>query len=899
MIGFDLFNISISYWPADSYQYNTISGAYFGVSAGDVNGDGLADIAGGRIYSGTVDIYRGGSGVPPTGMFPWIDSRGSRNDLFGYDVDLHGDYNGDGLADLVIGHPSCTQYEPSNPPYPDSYVHYGTPAGPSVPVSWRWSWVAPDNQCVNNVAAAGDLNGDGYDELVVSGEGEAWVVYGSPTGLSDRATSLGERVPFTWGRRTEEVWSEGLGDVNGDGYDDLLYAWSETMEVFLGGPDGVLERPVWSLALDVNHPGRRGFGAGDLNGDGLDDIIAGSPWADVGEWEQAGVLGFWSGRVVDDIDGDGFLNGDDCEPHRSWAYPGAVELPGNDIDEDCDGLMLCHLDEDGDGYAGAATVSVAADNGTCTDQGAFTEALDCWDADAALGPQAAELAHDDVDQDCDGYVLCFGDLDGDGFGGPEAVEIVGAACSTAADYAPDGQDCDDTRWYVNPGQAEVPNNPLDEDCDGVVGCSLDADGDTFGDPWFIVGSPDTSCLHPYMTDNPSDCDDGDPTVYPRAPEIADDEVDQDCDGADGCYQDRDGDGWGGFLDQTELSCVGHPNPLVVRGIPGGDCDDWRDEVNPDRVDDPFDDFDNNCDGLWSCYTSDADGDGYGGPGDAFAMDVYDPPPGRDYCGSPYVLSGDCAPLDPLTRPYAPTSTIGLDRDCDGEMSCAADEDGDGFGRLGVLRETPLTCDEPGLAWDETDCDDGDPLVSPAGSDVPGSGVDGDCDGRVTCWVDTDGDGYGSLTSVVVPGMSCDVPGAAWASGDCRPQNPAWHPGALDVPGDGVDADCDGLDTFHLTITPSPAAAGQQVTLEVRGAVPGRTVWLARSGGGPGAGPCPAALAGACVGMTGASVAAAVPADAAGRVTRTFAAPSASPLWVQALSVDRAGVGATSAVVPLR
>ena len=139
-----------------------------------------------------------------------------------------------------------------------------------------------------------------------------------------------------------------------------------------------------------------------------------------------------------------------------------------------------------------------------------------------------------------------------------------------------------------------------------------------------------------------------------------------------------------------------------------------------------------------------------------------------------------------------------DEDCDdldpeiGELvEVAPDQDGD---RRGLAWEVRMGCPGDGWVADTADCDDGEPSAW-FGADEICDGIDNDCDGRVDAdpvdgievFYDADGDGWGSRSRV-----ACEV-GDGWVKrgGDCDEANPAVHPGAREVPGDGVDNDCDG------------------------------------------------------------------------------------------------------------
>jgi hypothetical protein len=274
------------------------------------------------------------------------------------------------------------------------------------------------------------------------------------------------------------------------------------------------------------------------------------------------------------------------------------------------------------------------------------------------------------------------DLDGDGYD----------------DVAWGGDDCDDGDAAVNPGAVELCDS-VDNDCDGTVDVGAtdasdwyeDGDGDGYGD---ATGTPVTDCTMPstgYVGDN-TDCDDTDAGINPGAEDIADDGIDQDCDGVDATdIVDDDGDGFASDVD----------------------CDDTDAAINPDATE-LCDGVDNDCDGTVdgpasadvTTWYRDGDGDGYGDS--ALTMAACTAPTG-------YVATDtDCDDRDATIYPGAPDSPgDGIDSDCDGTDGPATDADGDGY---------------DDTAFGGTDCDDGDATIYPGATETCGDGIDQDCDG---------------------------------------------------------------------------------------------------------------------------------------------------------------------------
>jgi uncharacterized protein (TIGR03382 family) len=130
---------------------------------------------------------------------------------------------------------------------------------------------------------------------------------------------------------------------------------------------------------------------------------------------------------------------------------------------------------------------------------------DCDDADPDAYPGAPEVPNDGVDQDCDGQDVvtfdCFQDADGDGFGSTVVVESADAACTDPGESDLD-TDCDDTQGTIFPGALEVPNDGIDQDCDGQDLVD-DSDDDNDGDG-LTNAEEDLLCTDPDVADTDVD-----------------------------------------------------------------------------------------------------------------------------------------------------------------------------------------------------------------------------------------------------------------------------------------------------------------------------------------------------------------------------------------------------------
>jgi hypothetical protein len=222
----------------------------------------------------------------------------------------------------------------------------------------------------------------------------------------------------------------------------------------------------------------------------------------------------------------GFVdNSDDCDDNNANIHKGAIEIFGNGIDEDCDGLdtKVWYNDIDKDGFGNPADRKFA----NTAPLGYVQDSSDCNDLNASINPGATEIPDNGIDEDCDGSdsKIWFKDEDGDGFGNPSISKV---SAIKPDGYVNNNSDCDDQNQNVNPSATDIPNNGIDENCDGfdIKRWFRDADGDGFGDASMVQIA---NVAPSGFVENGSDCDDSDNKRFPGANEICD-TIDNDCDG---------------------------------------------------------------------------------------------------------------------------------------------------------------------------------------------------------------------------------------------------------------------------------------------------------------------------------------------------------------------------------
>lgn len=498
-------------------------GAYFGYSvatAGDVNGDGYADIiVGAPLHdygTGRAYVFLGSASRVST-IPAWIATGDVTLDRFGISVATAGDVNGDGYSDVIVGAEHDAQYPTIYPGR--AYVYLGSATGLSSTAVWIRSEGAGRSQFGHSVATAGDVNGDGYSDIIV-GTGDddhAYVYLGSPSGPATNAVWVGSGILASdYGHSVATA-----GDVNADGFSDIIVAERyNSVYVYHGSAAGPAPSASWIAGVSYAQSVAT---AGDVNADGYADVIVGAPAAGGGSAGQAYVyLGSAFGlsstpawtvtgdvasaqfgvsvSTAGDVNGDGYAdiivgaNGHSgfagVARGRAYVYLGSASGPAlsevwlADGAED-NGLYGVSVgtagDVNGDGISDIIVGALGQDAGG-TDRGrayvysGYTTPLPSWTGWTGSG--------DELSGNYGCAVSSAGDVNGDGY----SDAIVGA-CNHSAGGANRG------RAYVYLGSANgTGTTPAwtasgDED-DAYFGYSVSTAGDVNGDGYsdIMVGA---------------------------------------------------------------------------------------------------------------------------------------------------------------------------------------------------------------------------------------------------------------------------------------------------------------------------------------------------------------------------------------------------------------------------
>jgi hypothetical protein len=318
---------------------------YSVASAGDVNGDGHADVIVGAYghdqdgaNHGHAYIYYGGPGMDATADVTLTGA--AEGDCFGWSVAGAGDVNGDGYSDVIVGAP---HNDATGADAGAAYIYYGG-ASMDQTADKTLTGAAAGDQFGFSVASAGDVNGDRYSDMIVgawsndasgSDAGAAYIYYG---GASMDQTA--DKILIGAAGGDEFGFSvAGAGDVNGDGYSDVIVgalynasggASAGRAYIYFGGAsmDETADVTLTGEAV-ADCFGNSVAGAGDVNGDGYSDVIVGAYLKDVGTADAAGAAYIYYGGVSMDQTADKILTGAASADFFGWSVAGAGDVNGD------------------------------------------------------------------------------------------------------------------------------------------------------------------------------------------------------------------------------------------------------------------------------------------------------------------------------------------------------------------------------------------------------------------------------------------------------------------------------------------------------------------------------------------------------------------------------------------
>jgi len=274
-------------------------------SAGDINGDGYDDLVVGASRSdlkasdtGAAFIYHGGPSMSTTSTYDIYLEYASTDDAqFGRSVSSAGDINGDGYDDVVVGafisNLKATETGAA-------FIYYG---GSSMSTTSTYDvyleYASTDTYAYfgNSVSSGGDVNGDGYDDVIVGayysglkapGAGAAFIYHGGPA----METTSTYNIYLEYASTDNAYFGYSVssaGDVNGDGYDDIVVgadssslkaSWAGAAFIYHGGPS-MQTTSTYNIYLEYASTDNAVFGhsvssAGDINGDGYNDVVVGA-----------------------------------------------------------------------------------------------------------------------------------------------------------------------------------------------------------------------------------------------------------------------------------------------------------------------------------------------------------------------------------------------------------------------------------------------------------------------------------------------------------------------------------------------------------------------------------------------------------------------------------------------
>ncbi len=373
------------------------------IGSGGTNAEGT--------YTGVIYVIWGKAGVtrPNLDTSEFTTSDGfiihgaAEDDFAGWSVADAGDINGDGIADLTVG---AFGNDAGGSNAGVGYVIWGKAGATRTNIDasefttndgFIIQGAAADNGLGWSVAAAGDINADGIADLVVgaigndvggSAAGASYVIWGKTgatrTNIDTENFAVGDGFVIQGSSVGDGLgWSvSAAGDINNDGYDDLIVGalYRDAADTYAGtayviwGRAGATRANIDTAALAasdgfiISGPGKDAYlgssvsGAGDVNNDGYDDLIIGAPYSDFDGQNPGVTFVIWgkAGATRANIDtgaltsSDGFsIRGDEKSDSLGWSVSTAGDLDNDGHD---DLIVGAPYSDDGGPNIGAAYV---------------------------------------------------------------------------------------------------------------------------------------------------------------------------------------------------------------------------------------------------------------------------------------------------------------------------------------------------------------------------------------------------------------------------------------------------------------------------------------------------------------------------------------------------------------
>jgi hypothetical protein len=425
---------------------DAVDAAGFSVaSAGDVNGDGYDDILIGARYNDD-----GGSDAGQTylvlgkasGWSMDIDLSNAdasflgenRNDYSGYSVAGAGDVNGDGYDDILIGAPYNDEGGSDSG---QTYLILGKESGWSMDTNLSVADASfygekPYDESGYSVASTGDVNYDGFDDLLIGApkwgrtvhqdSGQTYLILGKASGWSLDTNLSTADASFMGGTgiHLSGCSVAGAGDVDGDGFDDILvgaFSGSSGGLVSAGATCLILGKASgWSMdahlsdsnasftgEASLDESGYSVAGVGDVNGDGFDDILIGARYNDDGGTDAGQtylIYGKSSGWSMDTnlSTADASFLGENPNDNAGISVAGAGDVNDDGYN---DMLIGAHHDDSGGSDAGQTYLILGRRTG--------------WSMDTDLSSVDTSFIGEEIGDEAGYSVAGAGDINGDGY----------------------------------------------------------------------------------------------------------------------------------------------------------------------------------------------------------------------------------------------------------------------------------------------------------------------------------------------------------------------------------------------------------------------------------------------------------------------------------------------------